>query len=191
MDELGRFLKRFVYRDIAYIVGGASVLLSLLRLVDRVPTADPGLPTLFFSSGVAYVVGYVVQDTCSILGIVTTRSHFRPGWLLQRIYALFEDRPWRDIPAPTPNHQSELLDKPMSDRADVEHERIASLRQVGTTIGPCWLLSAGLLFTTYWRRSGDALDLALAVSATIAGLLLIVLSWLKGMQLVALDHQQP
>jgi hypothetical protein len=60
-------------------------------------------------------------------------------------------------------------------------ERIVTLRQVGTAGGPCTLV-AGLLLVWRWCTNSQPFDLVLAVTALLLGVVLVVFSWVRGVQ---------
>lgn len=190
MNQLIKALKNFIIRDIIYIIGGASVILSFLYLLGKTNIiSDPTSKVAYlYIAGISYVVGYCVQDTASWLGIVTTASHFTPCRIQKWFYRRFTHSPWQGIPL-TRNelNQAELI---IQERACADNkagrERLISLLQVGTTIGPCGLVAGILLLikTFIDANRASAFNIILAGSVLLTSALLIILAWIKTLQLI-------
>jgi hypothetical protein len=67
MGDWATLFKNFIYRDVAFILGGCIVLASfaycfdLFRLLDKA-SAGLHIPLALLLAALAYVVGYGVQD---------------------------------------------------------------------------------------------------------------------------------
>ena len=186
MDELVKALRHFLVRDIVFILGGAEVILSFLYLFDRVPSAPPFTWALLFA-GFAYILGYVAQDTASLLGIVRTQLRVEPNRLAAKLFEVFD----RADPRVCDERGKVTLDSGESlakirefvrrfpdERIYASVERNAALKQVGTTFGSTSLFS-GLLLAFRAIRTGHEFDIALAGSIIGLGILLVLLGWLK------------
>jgi hypothetical protein len=59
-----------------------------------------------------------------------------------------------------------------------DHERIESLKQIGTALGPCYLLAALILL---WKKTFNPTEFEYAMSRglLVLGMILILLGWLK------------
>jgi len=148
MNELVKALKNFIVRDMVYIIGGTCVMLSFLNLfckIDDVLSKETHIAIYLFLAGIAYATGYCVQDTASWMKIVTTANVKNPPKFIESLYKRFtgEDK-WENA---NQNRSAELIiQETACQDVKVDRERIISLMQVGTTIGPCSILSALLLF---------------------------------------------
>lgn len=62
MNELVKALKNFIVRDIIYILGGASVIISFLYLFGKIDIIRKETPTVIFLfiAGIGYVIGYSI-----------------------------------------------------------------------------------------------------------------------------------
>lgn len=88
MNEFVKSLRNFLARDLLYIIGGTCVVASFLYLFGKLPEKQPPIPYLIILAGVAYAIGYAVQDSMSFFPIVTSRHIDGPG-KLSRCYYLF------------------------------------------------------------------------------------------------------
>lgn len=185
MGELVKALGRFVSRDLIFVIGGGADVLSFLYLFNRLPS--PCLPAAYYvlGAGLAYVVGYAIQDLSCIIGLSTMADYFEPNRFVRWLYRRFTAESWSDIPSfDTIVAQREVY---ANQTAAELLERVTSLRQVGTTMGPCALISSACLLTRalssgqlHWR----CFDIGLAVAAAVLGVGLVCLGWLKGAQQV-------
>jgi hypothetical protein len=206
MNEFVRLFRAFLYRDLAFILGGSIVIAS-------VASAFPGgfwaqvsslekLPSAFLVlfAAMAYVVGYAVQDIGGVLGITFTGHPFNPErmpcwfycwtgvswtsipcWLYKR----FTNTRWKGVSYIQDNetpYQFEIR----IDRLDVPEatsqriERILSLKVIGMCVGSCGLLSSLILLPLwlFWRSVPGLL----VVGLFLLGVALICLGWVKAMQ---------
>lgn len=72
-----------------------------------------------------------------------------------------------------------LYKKGTSERFIDDHERTETLKQVGTTLGPCFLVSGLVLFAKPWIIDKLSFQSALAIGALVLGIILLFLDWLK------------
>lgn len=196
MNELFKALKNFIVRDIIYIIGGSSVILSFLYLSGKmcIITGEKSVFFYLFIAGISYVIGYCIQELFSLMHIVTTASYFDPWRILKKLYHCLTHRGWKDIKL-----TDDELDKAnivIQERAyqdiKADRERIISLMMVGTTIGPCGLISGILLLIKAvdtisnfpFLTTVSNLDLKLAIAVILISILLIILGWIKGLQLM-------
>jgi hypothetical protein len=184
MNALVKALKTFLSRDLTFLAGGGVVLLAFLHVYDQIPLLPRSGVLLFFPIAFAYIIGYAVQEFFTLLGWVRTKAEPEPNRYAQWLYRKFERKAdW----TPTPRDDYKRAKqwpyrKSTPERLRRDHERIESLKQVGTTLGPCLLGAAFLLllpalgkFTTL-RLSFEG---ALIVASTLLGFLLLSLGWLK------------
>jgi hypothetical protein len=83
VKEIFGTLKDFIYRDIFYVIGGVSVLLSITLAFD-IPAVYEGWSGVYLAV-FGYVVGYVLQEIISIVGLTTT-SYQQPTKLMKSIF---------------------------------------------------------------------------------------------------------
>src|SRR5215469_17180513 len=107
MTGLVSLFRNFIYRDLAFILGGAIVLLSAFyALRSCAPASLHSLPNkpydqpyiLFLFTVLAYVVGYTVQDFGAVLiGLTYTGYIHEPGRISQGLYRRFTDYDWKPL----------------------------------------------------------------------------------------------
>lgn len=190
MNELVKALKNFIVRDIIYIIGGVSVILSFLYLFNRIDiiVKETHTAIYLFIAGIAYVIGYCLQDTFSLFGIVTTASYFKPCRLQKWLYKRLERKDnWKDIPKFDPIEADIKIDY-AKDYPDSKafRERITALMQIGTTMGPCGIVSGLLLVIKAFinTKCHFSFNITLAGVVSIISLLLILVGWIKAIQLM-------
>jgi len=129
--KLAESLSYFVTRDVLYVVGGSSVILSFLYLFDRLPGSD--LPTVWYvlGAGIAYVIGYAIQDGLSLTPITTTQSVIHPNRVVKKLYEWFAGPPWKDIPDHDHELATILVTEQAGERTIAELRRIISIKQWG------------------------------------------------------------
>jgi len=199
MNELFKALKNFIVRDIIYIIGGASVILSYLYLFDKISIIEKcSTFGYLYIAGIGYAIGYCIQDIFSVFGLTTTEYYFEVPYHIKQIYEHFARQPWKDVPKFGMNEVIQINEKAHEDNK-YELQRIISLMQVGTTMGPCAILSGLLLYCKFpfiflespygFSLTGLKVILenllfvwALAGVVILIGILLILLGWLKAAQ---------
>ena len=181
MEALINPLKTFLMRDFTFIIGGSAVILSFLFAYDRVPTKE--LPVILYLLGLcfAYAIGYAIQDGFTLLHFVRTKAGLTPHWFGKALYHLFECKKVKFLKVDEDKYEESkewLYSSKDSERFRANHERIESLKQVGTTIGPCFLISGAILFAKPFLNK-LCFELSLSVGVFVIGLILYCLGWLK------------
>ncbi len=100
MNDLVSLFRNFIYRDLAFILGGSIVLLSALHAFGISLHRLQDQPyTLFLLTVLAYVVGYAVQDFGALLpGRPTSTGYvLRPGRLSRFLYWRFTGSGWEPL----------------------------------------------------------------------------------------------
>jgi hypothetical protein len=219
MNDLIRIIRDFLYRDLAFILGGIIVIGSIAYLVGWLPLFNlKSLPawSLFLIPAMAYVVGYAVQDIGGVIGITYTGYVLNPNRFCCWLYRRFSRAPWTAITIDLqPRFAHELhmgrLDIPQVTRRSFE--RILDLKVISMCVGGCLLLSSILLLGSWlfallspwlfallspWRfalppTKPDGVALGLGILFFLFGASLICLGWIKAMQqmqfLQAIDKQ--
>jgi hypothetical protein len=179
MDKLIGAFQRFIYRDLAFVLGGASVVVSFLYSFGKLPLAPDGL-TIALGLGVAYVLGYVIQDLATLCHLVRTKVAVPPARIGKGLYWLYERKSiaFKEVDSEVFEKAKKdlLLKAPESVWAD--HERVESLKQVGTTLGPSLMISGAMLLSRPWLATRN-FETTLGVIVLGLGVALVLLGWLK------------
>jgi hypothetical protein len=183
MGELVKAFKDFIARDLIFIIGGSSVILAFLYLFDCFHPYDPfPVPYYLIAAGIAYTVGYALQDFSCLIGFVTTaRLHTKqPNCFVQCLYSRFlRGEPWENTKGLDLDRAADWIKEKPHQRA--EYERIITLMQVGTTMGPCSFVSEVLVLLKSFSGAGD-FNCVLGILALLFSVILILLGWLKAAQ---------
>jgi hypothetical protein len=176
MDELLRSLKHFITRDVVYLVGGGTMMLAFSYGFSLDWKAELPVALYLLLAGIAYVLGYAAQDIAGTIRLARTIPPKKLFFPMTIIYRLFFGSKWKDITSPTDLHDIAFRLPDEQDR--IRHERIVTLKQVGTTMGPSCLISSCFLHirATATRSQIDTTLFWLSISL---GFLFIVLAWLK------------
>jgi len=153
MAEVAALFKQFLYRDLAFILGGSIVLLSLAYAFRGcIPSHWLGYWEEFqpastvLIAAAAYVVGYAVQDVGGVLRLTST-GHFQPKRRREWLYKRFSRKEWRPINYVAENDREFKFDIHLGcleipERVIQELERIRSLKVISMCVGGCLLVSA-------------------------------------------------
>lgn len=187
MDEIAKSWTNRITRHFAYFIGGGTVVSSgwLVFFLESHPNFPyDKVPSIayFLLLGIAYVVGFVVQELFSLIpGFSTTliignwRSFYRRG--LAWLYEKYTREQWGDniegYRAVDAYNEIGRRSEPIKALVD----RIATLQHLGTCIGPCFLVSGvvALVGCYVW----------LFFVLLLNSLVLIALGRLKTMQQIA------
>ena len=189
MNELVKVIGKFFTRDFLYIVGGASVVISILYSLDYDIAIEHPIEIKIFVVGVCYVLGYLIQDALSLTPLITTHQ-VEPKKFLKWIYKRFTKKDWEQIPKiDYVQARIELEKKYQKVRGVLEEvERVISLKHIGTTMGSCWLIAAVILIIKGICSKITSIGV-LGLIILSLGVLLLILGWLKGMQQYQLLHR--
>src|SRR5215831_5510797 len=148
MSDLVRAIREFLYRDLAFILGGTLVIASIAySLRHWLPDfaselRNPPVWSLFVFPALAYVVGYAVQDIGGLVGITSTRYLATPNIICRWLYSCFAGAPWTSI-ANVPQGGDVFPFEVRIGRLDLPQpvarslERIVSLKVIGMCVGGC------------------------------------------------------
>jgi hypothetical protein len=160
MPEVAALFKQFIYRDLAFVLGGSIVLLSLayafrVRAPGCIPIDWQKDWKEFPNTGVvliivaAYVIGYAVQDVVAVLPLrlTSTSTRFQPGRLGKWVYERFSRVSWQTtnyVGANDREFKFEIGLGCLEIPEDVLQalERIRSLKVISMCVGGCLFLSA-------------------------------------------------
>jgi hypothetical protein len=193
MTEIATLFRQFLYRDLAFILGGFIVLWSLayaLRGRIGFPPIDwqnlPLASTVLIAAA-AYVIGYAVQDVGGIVGLTSTTVRFQPGRRRQWLYERFSGVQWQAIDYVATNDREfkfeihlERLDIP--ERVIEALERIRSLKVISMCVGGCLALSAFIFAVELVLNHSSVVDRVIFIVSALLAPCLICLGWIKGMQ---------
>ena len=178
-------LRDFIARDLMFLLGGSVVIASLLYAVSLLETVTSNLYVLILIGGIAYVLGWVIQDTFCIIGLVTVQPYLSPKRVYLVLYKRLLGDEWEKI---------DLKDEPIRDRKVrvyekasqrnlIEIERFIALKQVASTISPSSLIASIILFARYFMTDCDCqVDLVAAIVLLILSVLLVPLNRIKAAQ---------
>jgi hypothetical protein len=146
LAELIRLFRVIIYRDIAYVGGGATVLLTFHYISSGALPQATTTPYLLLFVFISYVVGYSVMEIFSILGIVTS-SYRRPGRILRWLLHRWDGADWSNMPERNNVPQERIVtfldDIPVDKRGSLI--RITDLMQICITAGSNFLFTAAIL----------------------------------------------
>jgi hypothetical protein len=195
MTEIATLFRQFLYRDLAFILGGLIVLWSLayaLRGRIAFPPIDwqnLSLASIVLIAAAAYVIGYAVQDVGAVLPLrlTSTSTRFQPGCLGKWLYERFSRVPWENINYVAPNErefksQIHLERLAIPERVIQELERIRSLKVISMCVGGCLYLSALIFLVHLILNHSSVVDRVILIVSALLGTCLIFLGRIKGMQ---------
>jgi hypothetical protein len=191
MNDLVSLFRNFIYRDLAFIIGGSIVIVSTLHAFGISLHRFQDQPyTLFLLTVLAYVVGYAVQDLGALLPCRPTFTGYvlRPGRLSRFLYWRFTNSGWE--PLTFARNQEEALqlairlNKPKAVPKPIlrELERIRSLKVFSMSVGGCSVLSAVIWLGKGIFSPSGVVDWIAVGLLLIFGLALICLGWVKALQ---------
>jgi hypothetical protein len=182
VEEFVRLFRSFLYRDLAFILGGSLVMSSVAWCLPcdfwifwaQVSKSAGSLSAAFLIllAAMAYVVGYAVQDIGGVVGITFTSHPFNPEripcWFYCRtgvswtsipcwMYRWFTGTRWKPVLYLQQNETPTQFELRI-DRLDIpenslrELERTLSLKSVGMCVGVCSVVSSLILFANWFSR---------------------------------------
>jgi len=190
MEPLIKAFGRFIRRDVTYILGGGSVIISFFYCTgyfDRLLN----LPDAFylFMVGIAYVIGYAIQDGFSLTPFATTTSYFTPSPIVRWLYKQFVRQPWEDNKESFNPYErlvyfnQKEMDKQIPQSSLEFRERIIAFEMIGMTMGPCAGVSSIFLFIRAVVSSQQrCFNILLAIGILLLGILFLALGWIKATQ---------
>ncbi len=183
MSDLFKAFEKFLFRDISFLLGGSVLLGSVMCVFDKLPTGDVPAFEYFIWAGVSYAIGYSVQEFLTLLQLVQTKAGFSPSWLGCLLYRLSDRKRPEQIDAQDYEKAKHWLYQQPLQRYRDDHERIESLKQIGTTLGPCFFLAGSILFLKilFWKNTfnPEVFGYVVSLGLVVLGLILYLLGWLK------------
>ena len=175
-------LRGFITRDIMYLVGGGSVCATLLHISGQGLTTPYPTAIWLLAAGVAYGVGYAIQEILSLSRILTTGPVLEPGRIVKWLYKRFTGQRWKDVDRLGWEAKQQKFEELASERTFAQFQRTIGLKHIGATLGANWLVSGCALGTYVYRTESYKSDLLLAVAVLVLALGLMIMSWVKGGQ---------
>lgn len=176
MDNVFKAFEKFLLRDLSFLLGGSVVLASVMYICNKLPNKDTPSFKYFILAGVSYAVGYSIQELFTLPHIVRTKADLPTCWLGRFLYCCFYSCPEEWF-----NPRNEYLPAKLwlytraPQRFRDDHERTESLKQVGTTLGPCFLLAGVALLV----KARVKYECVVSLGLIFAGCFLVLLGWLK------------
>ena len=184
IGELVKALQHFLTRDIMYLVGGASVGVTLLHVSGQSPTIDYPTAIWLWAAGAAYGIGYSVQELVSHTRILTTAPVLEPGRLVKRLYKNFTRTDWISIDQSQWQTKQRVFEERASERSYSQYQRIIGLKHVASTLGANWFV-CGIILAVYAIYKDNFLyDWILALAVSLISVGLMAQGWVKGAQQV-------
>jgi hypothetical protein len=186
VESVLRHLGATIIRDIIYIIGGSTILLTFLYLYKRLPNGPIDIFYKVYFMALSWMTGFAVQEIFSTLRIVTT-SYKKPGKILIIMLRLFTTGGrWDKLPS-VDNidiHKIDLcIDKHSDTKTWNRIERIISLKMVGSTMGSSLLITSILLFICDFKfQNSDKFELILGIIAFVFALAFIQINRIKTVQ---------
>jgi hypothetical protein len=177
MSDHFKALEKFLFRDLSFLLGGSVVIGSGLYAFQRLPEEGFSTFKYFLGLGVAYAVGYSVQEFFTLAHVVRTRARESPntlGRLLYRLYERHPINPW--MPEQYDVARDWLYENAPQMFRDA-HERTQSLKQVGTTLGPCFIVSSYILLGKSAQAGMSFQSFVIDLAKCLVWPLLAVASW--------------
>jgi len=183
-------------RDVMYILGGASVILSAAYLSETACNTSflfkglflRGFP-LFLGIGLSYVVGYVVQELAHMTRIVTVHAWSPPGGVAKFFYKCYTKKDWKEYKknddfdefkfALHPYMKSE---EDLPERGFAFLQRYITLKHVGITIGANLFIAGCLLLIQSGVSGWDGHNIILAIATVVLSLKLLIFGRIKGLE---------
>lgn len=154
IDDWIKFSRHYVARDLAYIIGGTSLLLCFNYLCPNTKSyifsSDISITEYLFIAGVAYVFGYLVQDLFCIVFpkfFATSIKKLTPSKFMNRAYERYTQTKvdWEILPDYDEDVATIFINLERSERNQAELERLTAHFVMCTAIGSCWLIVGVIL----------------------------------------------
>jgi hypothetical protein len=146
-----KFLRHFIFRDLAFIVGGMSLLLCLNYSWPNTKTQIFGyeisIPECILIVSVAYILGYLVMDAFCIVSrrlgikwITTSIEKQIPGKWLKKAYECWTHKEvnWANLKGYNEDKATIYINRHECEKNQAEFERMTSHLVMCMTIGLCW-----------------------------------------------------
>jgi len=183
IKETFETFREFIYRDLMYVVGGISVLLSVCYCFGGPPISAETW-TLLYACFLGYIVGYALQEIFSVFGIVTTA--YRKLGPIRLFWAkrFAPDERWDHLPLPANILMGKLRycvgeHCPKDTRKRID--RTINLKHLGAS-GASFFVVGIFLFVASYKHPCDSWVVPLAVGAVALAIILALMSQTKSAQ---------
>jgi UDP-N-acetylmuramyl pentapeptide phosphotransferase/UDP-N-acetylglucosamine-1-phosphate transferase len=188
MKLLENLINKFFTRDLYYIIGGASIILSFLFYYNIFPfEKDIASYLVIFILLISYVIGYLIQELFSLFRIVRTTLPRQIKIIDGFLYWIFVGKKCESRGT---NRDYQKLDTDLKEAFNEKNmieslsqfKRIISLKQIGATIGSNWLICSIIILLKYFNdvESASKINiLILGVVIFIFSLVAIVINRIK------------
>ncbi|MGA2061126.1 MAG: hypothetical protein ABSG67_11640 [Thermoguttaceae bacterium] len=179
MNDLFKTFEKFIFRDLSFLLGGSVVVISGMYIYNRLPTANDQAFKYFIWAGISYAIGYCIQELFTLVHLVIMKPKFPLKWIGRLLYKIY-DRDWPKHNNGQDYHDAKwwLYQKDTPQRFQDDYERTESLKQVGTTLGPCFFLSGLILLMKKYIVSIE-FKYVVSYGLIALGVFLFLLGWLK------------
>lgn len=194
-DDWVRMVRHYAARDLAFIVGGASLLLCLGFCFPDVRHSlfgsDISGAEYLLLAGVAYVLGYFTQEVLSILfpKEATSSTDIEPSKYLKWAYKRWMHREL-DL-TKTPNYDQDnatiYINTRKSERNQAEYERLTGHLIMCMAIGSCWMI-VGLILVLRFMFVRDWQVFLFGCVVFLIGYFLLFLGRLKALHIRKFRH---
>lgn len=191
MNELLKAFKHFITRDIIYIIGGSSVIISILYSFDKLPQSDLNLAYYLLAAGISYVIGYTLQDISCLFPGFTTKPRTKANELQKCLFNRFCRDDWDKLEK-SKDDFFEIPEKITNERILADYDRVINLMMIGTVTCPCFFISSIFLFFRLIcndNKTSSGFDLLLVVAAIFISICQWILGNLKSMQYAVLNSK--
>ena len=202
MGELIKVLGKFLTRDIFYIESGLLIAVSLLYVTTDIQTqkldellAKYGnlsgwiLAPLILSLAVAlWTMGYLVQETFSILRIATTKPVSNVGAVARFLYRRIQNHEWGNAHTANIDDERRLVLKDPNEDPKLELQRIITLKHAGVTMGSSLVVVAAILFFHGLLRHITESSV-IAVISLLLGIILLAVGRVKLLEEMEYIHR--
>ncbi len=187
IKEIAVTFRSFIYRDLIYIIGGSIIIVAFFyasdNLSDLAALSSSGI-ALFV--GVAYVIGYGIQDAMSIAKFVST-AFYSPGRIIQFLGSRFSPgEKWESIPLGESidiRKFHSCVDSHMPDGEITRRNRIIDLKQLCATMGSSGLVCAFLLLLRIYRYHAHMdISIMLFIGTILMTIIFVILNRLNNAQ---------
>jgi hypothetical protein len=194
-DDWVRIARHYAARDLSLIIGGASVLLCLDFCFPRVRINIVGYdvsgPEYLLLAGIAYVLGYFIQEILSVLfpDWITTSTQIKPSRVLKWVYERYThaELDWAKQPDCDEDEATIYINTKQSERNQADYERMTGHLVMCMAIGSCWVVVGFILIgRTLFIRNGYVFPFGVAIS--LLGCCLVFLGKVKAVRIRKFRH---
>jgi hypothetical protein len=181
-ETLLKNLGTTIVRDLIYVLGGASILFAFLYRFNFLSQSSVDIFIKIFLVGLAWIIGYATQEIFCIFGLVTTAYKKPNKFLIFLLNRFAIPRDWSNMPVDGKGLLKARLciEKHCSTQTFGRIERTINLKQLGSTMGPCLLITFIIILSKLlFIKDINNYDWPLAIMSIILSLIFILINRLK------------